>query len=132
MPDIELEEVLTLAEAASFLRVEEDELLGQLENREIPGQHVGKEWRLSKKALLDWLRFGREYRKRPWFLDHPILEELLYMLEKRLLDRLAVEKRTPTPGSKQAVLRHAGVFKDEKDLPEILSEIESRRKAVGE
>lgn len=138
MPEIQTgqsEDVLTLAEAATYLRVPEDELLRLVEDHDIPAQKIGAEWRFLKKALAEWLRYGRDYFREfrrwppPWMFDHPVLEELLFLLEKRLLNKLSAEM--PERGSKQAVLKHFGVFKDDADLKEVLADIQARRKAVG-
>jgi excisionase family DNA binding protein len=132
MPERQPDDVLTLAEAAAYLRVPEDELLRLAEHRDIPAQRIGSEWRFLKRALGHWLTYGprffREYRDYPpWFLDHFILEDLLVAIEKRLLQRMGAEK--PEPGSKQAVRWHVGVFKDEGDLDEVLAGLSSMRVA---
>lgn len=137
MPEIQTgqgEDVLTLAEAAAYLRVPESELLRLIEDHDIPAQKIGTEWRFLKKALAEWLRYGRDYfrelRRWPhWMLDQPLLEELLFLLEKRLLDKLSAQQSER--GSKQAVLKHFGVFKDEADQEEVLAGIQARRKAAG-
>ncbi len=49
-------EVLTLAEAAAYLRVAEDELVRMVGPRGLPGRLIGSEWRFSKTALDEWLR----------------------------------------------------------------------------
>jgi excisionase family DNA binding protein len=49
-------EVLTLAEAAAFLRVAEAEVVRMVGPRGLPGRLIGSEWRFSKKALEQWLR----------------------------------------------------------------------------
>ena len=49
-------EVLTLAEAAAFLKVSENALELQAVARKVPGQYIDQQWRFSKQALLDWLR----------------------------------------------------------------------------
>ena len=49
-------EVLTLPEAAAYLRVSEDELLEHAERAELPGRKIGHEWRFMKEAVGDWLR----------------------------------------------------------------------------
>jgi hypothetical protein len=65
----------------------------------VPGQQIGGEWRFWKRALIDWLRSA-------------VSEEVL-----------------ARPGSKQAVLRHFGVFRDEPGIEEMLADIYARRKA---
>ncbi|HEX7376403.1 MAG TPA: helix-turn-helix domain-containing protein [Pirellulales bacterium] len=49
-------EILTLPEAATYLRVSEDEVLELAERFELPGRRIGREWRFMKEALGDWLR----------------------------------------------------------------------------
>jgi excisionase family DNA binding protein len=49
-------EVLTLAEAAAYLRVAEEEVLRLANLQELPGRRIGGEWRFLKIALQDWLR----------------------------------------------------------------------------
>src|SRR5262245_27331007 len=118
--DTQQEEVLTAAEAASFLRVSEEEVRKLLAHGAIPAQQIGDEWRFLKKALADWLSYGpffyREFRGSPppWMLEYPGTEDLLLVLEKRLLSKLATSNGpTVKPGSKQAVLKHFGVFKND-------------------
>ena len=47
--------VLTLAEAASLLRLDEGVVEEQAQNGELPGRRIGKHWRFSRDALLAWL-----------------------------------------------------------------------------
>ncbi len=49
-------EVLTLAEAAAFLRVTEADVVRMVGPRGLPGRLIGSEWRFSRTALDDWLR----------------------------------------------------------------------------
>lgn len=124
------EDVLTLQEAAAYLRVPEGEVLRLADQREIPAQRIGGEWRFLKRALGYWLtygpRFTRDFREfPPWFIDYPMLEELLFAIEKRLLQRIASEK--PERGSKQAVRRHVGALKGEGDLDEVLASLSAMR-----
>jgi excisionase family DNA binding protein len=131
-------EVLTLPEVAAFLRVHEEEVLALAAKDALPAQKVGGEWRFLKQAVVEWLRFGPHFHRdflaiHPlWMLDHPVWEGLLRVLEKRILSQLsAVEKGSAPPGSKAAVLRHFGVFKDDGDLEEQLAGIRARRQAAG-
>lgn len=59
MSDQQPDDVLTLAEAASYLRVPEEEVLRLAEQRDIPAQKIGGEWRFLKRALGHWLTYGR-------------------------------------------------------------------------
>lgn len=52
----QLPEVLTLTEAAAYLRVAEAELIRMVGPRGLPGRLIGSEWRFSKTALEQWLR----------------------------------------------------------------------------
>ncbi len=54
-----LGEILTLEEAAAYLRVSEDALKAMVSDDDIPAQKIGSEWRFLKRALDDWLRYGR-------------------------------------------------------------------------
>lgn len=49
-------EVLTLTEAAAYLRVPEAELGRIAGSQGLPGRRIGSEWRFSRAALQDWLR----------------------------------------------------------------------------
>lgn len=49
-------DVLTLPEAADYLRVSEAEVLEAVGNHSLPGRKMGSEWRFLKTALQDWLR----------------------------------------------------------------------------
>jgi excisionase family DNA binding protein len=48
--------VLTLAEAAAYLRVPEAEVVRMVGPRGLPGRLIGSEWRFSRTALEQWLR----------------------------------------------------------------------------
>jgi excisionase family DNA binding protein len=48
-------EVLTPAELAELLEVDEDTVIELAERREIPGRKLADEWRFSRRAVLDWL-----------------------------------------------------------------------------
>lgn len=132
MPETHTDDVLTLAEAAAYLRVPEAEVLRLAEHRDIPAQRIGDEWRFLRRALGHWLSYGPRFCRDvpPWFLDHPMMEDLLFALETRLFQRIDSQKRER--GSKQAVRRHVGVLKDEGDLEEVLSSLSSQRaKSTG-
>jgi excisionase family DNA binding protein len=49
-------EVLTLDEAAVLLRVDSGDVLALIERSELPARRVGQQWRLSRTAVLAWLR----------------------------------------------------------------------------
>ncbi len=51
-------EVLSLGEAAAYLRVSEDGLLRMIEEQALPARQIDSEWRLLKSAIHRWL--GRE------------------------------------------------------------------------
>jgi excisionase family DNA binding protein len=132
MLETQLEDVLTLAEAASYLRVSEEELFRLAEQQDVPAQRIGGEWRFLKRALGHWLTYGprffREFRDfPPWLLDYPILEELLFILKKRQLQRSESDK--PKRGSKEAVRANVGVFKEVGDLEEVLANLSAMRAA---
>jgi excisionase family DNA binding protein len=89
------QEVLTLSEAADYLRVSEETLRQLASEKAIPAREVGGEWRFLKSALQDWLRRDA-----------------------------AVEDRRRREGSSRArLLELAGVWKDDPSLDEMLREI---------
>ena len=48
-------EVMTIEEAASFLRVSKNTVYGYVRRGIIPARKIGKVWRLSRVALEAWL-----------------------------------------------------------------------------
>jgi excisionase family DNA binding protein len=132
------EEVLTLAEAAAHLRVPEAELAQLATDGGVPARKIGGEWRFLRKGLEDWLRYpGHPHREgwmvHPrWLMESPFAEELLFLLEERLLRKLKpLAPPSPKPGSKQAVLKHFGILRDDADVEERLADAKARRKAGG-
>jgi excisionase family DNA binding protein len=51
-------EVLTAEEAAEFLGFNPVTVRLKARSGEIPGRKIGKEWRFSKRVLLEWLEEG--------------------------------------------------------------------------
>lgn len=77
-------DVLTLGEAASFLRVAEQQVESLATAQSLPGRKLGDEWRFLKSALEDWLRTPRTKANREAFLalagayrDDPYLDEIV-------------------------------------------------------
>ena len=54
LPASELE-ILTPAQLATLLQVDEETVVGLAEKRELPARKVGEEWRFSREAILAWL-----------------------------------------------------------------------------
>ena len=48
-------EFLTVSEAAVLLRVADQTVRNELAARRLPGKKIGKEWRLSRTALIAYL-----------------------------------------------------------------------------
>ncbi len=82
-------EVLTLKEAARFLRVSTTKVRNLAEAGKLPAQKIDSKWRFLKSALEAWLH-GR-------------------------------------PDPSLAMLRLAGLFKDDESLPKILKDIYTAR-----
>jgi excisionase family DNA binding protein len=80
-----MQEVLTLAEAAAYLRVSEDDILRGVREQGLPGRQVAGAWRFLKEALQEWLRSPPAVpsKKEFWethfgaLKDDPYLEEML-------------------------------------------------------
>ena len=56
LPAGEAQDVMTIDEAARFLRVPRETVLAMAIARRLPAQELEGEWRLSRTALLDWLK----------------------------------------------------------------------------
>lgn len=59
-PDLADGEVLTVAEAAKFLRVGINQLYDAIGRLEVPHRRIGKSIRLSRSALVRWLAGEQE------------------------------------------------------------------------
>lgn len=140
--DPQHEDILTLPEAAAYLRVEEKGLAEMAEGGNVPARKVAGQWRFSRRGLEDWVRFpnlhpGEYLRLHPrWLLESPLIDELLHLLDRRLQQHLSqrrAEDAPPRPGSKQAVLKRFGVLQDadDADLEEQLAAVRKRRETGG-
>ncbi len=58
------DEVLTLAELAGLLKLEEDSVMARVWSGELPGRRFGDQWRFSRGAVLGWLN-GIDAADRP-------------------------------------------------------------------
>jgi len=86
-----LAEVLTLTEAAEFLRVEASDVIELATRREIPGRKIGDHWRFHKQGLVKWLCVPEE---RDFWLTHfGALKGDANMEE--MLERVYEERRRP-------------------------------------
>ncbi len=76
-------DVLTLPEAATYLRLGEDEVVRLVRFESLPGRQVGGEWRFLKSAIQDWLRTPTKLSNKEALMamagkhkDDPFLEEI--------------------------------------------------------
>jgi excisionase family DNA binding protein len=53
---VEADAVLTLEEAAAFLRVSPDAVMRLVAQQALPGRRIEGQWRFLRAALADWLR----------------------------------------------------------------------------
>lgn len=51
----EPDDVLTLAELAEMLKLDEEAVMERVVNGEVPGRRFGDRWRFSRLAVLGWL-----------------------------------------------------------------------------
>ena len=79
-------EVFTLAEAAAYLRLSEEDVLAMIHEQGLPARQVGTQWRLLKTAIERWLSSGSpplQSNKDAWlamagqYRDDPDLEQIV-------------------------------------------------------
>jgi excisionase family DNA binding protein len=85
-----VDEVLTLSEAAAYLRVAEEDVLRLANLQEVPGRRIGTEWRFLKAGLRDWLRTPSRRTGKEALLalagvwkDDPDIEEIVREAHRR-------------------------------------------------
>jgi excisionase family DNA binding protein len=54
-PDPNQDDILTLEELASLLRLDATTVLGRAADGELPGRRFGNDWRFSRAAVMVWL-----------------------------------------------------------------------------
>ena len=52
-----MSEILTVKEAGALLKTSRQQIRRMIQNGELPAVKVGREWRISRNALLDYLGF---------------------------------------------------------------------------
>lgn len=52
------QEILDSRGAARFFRVSRETVIREARAGRLPGRRIGKEWRFSRSALLEWLALG--------------------------------------------------------------------------
>src|ERR1700676_1942307 len=107
MPELETsatECVLTLTEAAEFLRVSDKALADKATAGEVPARQIGGEGRFLRRALVDWL-----YASAGESANGP--------------------PARPLTGSKEAVFSHFGILRDHDDLEATLADLAEQRAA---
>jgi excisionase family DNA binding protein len=86
-PAAEPSEVLTLAEAAAYLRVVPEAVVRMVDTQGLPGRQFGTEWRFLKAALQGWLSTPQGSRGLLAQLgkakDDPYLQEMLASIYAR-------------------------------------------------
>ena len=87
-----LNDVLTLAEAATYLKLAEADVLRLGDEQELPARRLGNEWRFLKAAIQDWLLAGLPHMPSKaaqlavvgaWKDDPLVEEELKEILRQR-------------------------------------------------
>ena len=107
MPELEIsptECVMTLTEAAVFLRVSDKALADKAKEGGVPARQIGGEWRFLRQALVDWLYAGAR-------------------------ESVNGAPRRPRTGSKEAVANHFGILRGHDDLEATLADVAEQRAA---
>jgi excisionase family DNA binding protein len=58
------DQILTLEELATYLKIPKSTLYKLVQEGRIPGQKLGKQWRFAKKAIDQWLEHQQSDIKR--------------------------------------------------------------------
>src|SRR6476619_2050904 len=66
-PEARGPDVLTVEQLAEFLQVEEKEVRALAAKGELPGRKLGRHWRFSRQAVLDWLATPERKRRAAGF-----------------------------------------------------------------
>jgi excisionase family DNA binding protein len=90
LPNGPMPDVLTLTEAAAYLRLPEAEVMNLIREKGLPAQQAGSEWRLLLAGIRDWLRMGtaRKSSKEAWmelagvWRDDPHFQDLLREIDQ--------------------------------------------------
>ena len=73
--------VMTLTEAATFLRVSEEAVMKAITEQGLEGRQIGGEWRFLRSAVEDWLRHrspkARMLATAGSMKDDPYMDQLL-------------------------------------------------------
>jgi hypothetical protein len=125
-----MEEVLTLQEAASFLRVSVEALSDLAERHAVPAQNIAGEWRFLRRALAGWLASGSDFRRfPPWAFEYPPFDEIVHLIAKRVLSEITPTEKPAKRGSKEAIQKHFGVWRDDPTAEVLLADIYQRRES---
>jgi excisionase family DNA binding protein len=134
-------EILTLGEAAEYLRVSPEKLHDLVQHAQIPGRLVGEEWRFSKTALTAWVSHRRSIVDDPVWWDPKFFSwhrtaELLGMLLARhfqaleRMEALLEDRPAVTQPTQRNFRDFAGTFKGDPSLDKIVEEAYERRRSV--
>jgi excisionase family DNA binding protein len=78
--------LLTVSEVASILKMKEQAILKKLQNRDIKGYKLGKEWRIKEEDIMAWFE-GRSNWNLVNELKSLLPADLVAKIENDLVDR---------------------------------------------
>jgi excisionase family DNA binding protein len=104
--DREIKDILTLEEASQLFQVSTKTFLKLLREEDIPARKVGREWRFSRTALLNWIAAGSsrayasaEEENKTYFASvAPVYDELRKGCYGEALRELLMSRFTPQGG----------------------------------
>ena len=74
---MKVEEVLTASEAATLMQMNPDTVRKLTKRGAIPGQIIGRQYRYSRSALIDWLSSSKRFAlKAPTRLKETVLPKV--------------------------------------------------------
>lgn len=85
-----MDDILNLQQACSFLGVSERTIIKLLKEEHVPARKIGREWRFSKNALIEWISSGDSYTYNNREDPYAIYEDSTGNL-KELMDTISIK-----------------------------------------
>lgn len=85
-----MDDILNLQQACNFLGVSERTMIKLLKEEHVPARKIGREWRFSKNALIEWISSGDSYNYNNQEEPYAVYEDSTGNL-KELMDTISIK-----------------------------------------